>query len=225
MVSMGELRLYAIAIDEVRDMFGAPADLAARLRDQGHAALQPVGAAPAPEHHGLLSRLGPIFRRVPGTPVLDPGDPTPDDLERILAGAYVPAERNVATWRVLEVLIKENSWGATGVMLTAEELDTFDFALARGGVNAAAGLRHLLNTPTELPLRLPAGLLVGYHTGDEASWMAQSYRDALPEVEDRGQRDLAYGLANWLDGLPHWARVAASMGRPAPDLVGFWSAP
>lgn len=222
---MGELRLYAIAIDEVRDMFGAPADLAARLRDQGHAALQPASAAHAPEHQGLLSRLGPIFRRVPGTPVLDPGDPTPDDLERVLAGGYVPAERNVATWRVLEALVKENSWGATGVVLSAEELDTFDFALARGGVNAAAGLRHLLNTSTELALRLPAGLLVGYHTGEQAVWMAQSYREALPEVEDRGQRDLAYGLANWLDGLPHWARVAASLHRQAPDLVGFWSAP
>lgn len=222
---MGELRLYAIAIDEVRDMFGAPAERAVRLRDQGHAALQPAGQPHPPEHQGLLSRLGPIFRRAPGTPVLDPGDPTPDDLERILAGGYVPAERNIATWRVLEALIKENSWGATGVMLSAEELDTFDFALARGGVNAAAGLRHLLNTSTELPLRLPPGLLVGYHTADEAGWMAQSYRDALPEIEVRGQQDLAYGLSNWLDGFPHWARVAASQGRPAPDLIGFWSAP
>lgn len=218
---MGELRLYAIGIDEVRDMFGAPAELAQRLRYQGHAALAP--AQPA-DRQGLLSRLGPIFRRVPGTPVLDPDDPTPEDLDRILAGAYVPADRNVATWRVLEVLIKENSWGATGVMLSGEELDNLDFALARGGVNAAAGLRHLLNTSTELPLRLPRGLLVGYHTGDQAGWMAQSYRDALPEIEDREQQDLVYGLANWLDGFVPWARVAVTQGRPTPDLVGFWSA-
>lgn len=223
---MGELRLYAIAIDEVRDMFGAPVDLAARLRAQGHAALQPAGAAAHPqEHQGLLSRLGPMFRRVPGTPVLDPGDPIPDDLERILTGGYVPAERSVATWRVLETLIKENSWGATGVVLSGEELDTFDFALARGGVNSAAGLRHLLNTSTELPLRFPAGLLVGYHTGDEAGWMAQSYREALPEIEERSHQDLAYGLANWLDGFVPWAQVAAAQGRRAPDLIGFWSAP
>jgi hypothetical protein len=124
----------------------------------------------------------------------------------------------------VEALIKENSWGATGLILSAEELDSFDFALARGGVNSAAGLRHLLNTSAELPLRLPAGLLVGYHSGDQAVWMAQSYRSALPEVEDRSHRDLAYGLANWLDGLPHWALVAGSLHRPAPDVIGFWSA-
>jgi hypothetical protein len=220
---MGELRLYAIGVDEVRDMFGAPADRAERLRSQAAAALTP--AQNPTEHQGLLSRLGPIFRRVPGTPVLDPDDPTPEDLERILTGAYVPRERNVATWRVLEMLIKENSWGATGVMLSGEELDTFDFALARGGVHAAGGLRHVLNTPTELPLRLPPGLSVGYHTGDQAIWMAESYRQALAEIEERDQRDLAYGLANWLDGFAPWARLAASQGRPAPDLVGFWSAP
>lgn len=219
---MGELRLYAIGIDEVRDMFGAPVESAHRLRSQAHAALAP--AQPA-DRQGLLSRLGPIFRRVPGTPVLDPDDPTPEDLDRILTGAYVPADRNVATWRVLEVLIKENSWGATGVLLSGEELDDLDFALARGGVNAAAGLRHVLNTSTELPLRLPRGLLVGYHTGDQAGWMAQAYRDALPEIEDRDQQDLVYGLANWLDGFVPWTRVALTHGRPTPDLIGFWSAP
>ncbi|GAB3922243.1 hypothetical protein GCM10011575_14260 [Microlunatus endophyticus] len=221
---MGELRLYAIGIDEVRDMFGAHAELAERLRGQGHAALLPAPSH-ASDRQGLLSRLGPIFRRVPGTPVLDPDDPTPADLERIITGAFVPAERSIATWRVLETLIRENSWGGTGVPLAGDELDSFDFALARGGVNAAAGLRHVLNTPTELPLRLPPGLFVGYHTGEEAEWMAASYRQALPGIEEPGHRDLAYGLANWLDGFPHWTRIAETQGRPAPDLIGFWSAP
>jgi hypothetical protein len=218
---MGELRLYAIGIDEVRDMFGAPAQLAERLRHQGHAALAPP---PTAERQGLLSKLGPIFRRVPGTPVLDPDEPCPEDLDRILNGAFVPAERIVPTWRVLEMLIRENSWGATGVTLSGEELDNVDFALARGGVHAAAGLRHLLNTPTQLPLWLPHGLLVGFHTGDQATWMAESYREAMPEIEDPDQQNLVYGLANWLDGFAYWPPVAASTGRPAPDLLGFWGA-
>ena len=216
---MGELRLYAIGIDEVRSMFGAPPELAERLRQQAVVALAPPQTA---EHTGLLSKLGPIFRRPPGTPVLDPDDPVPADLDRILAGAFVPAERSVASWRLLELLIKENAWGWTGLSLHGEELDNLDFDLARGGVHAAAGLRHLLNTHTELPLIAPGGLLVGFHSGEEATWMADSYRQAIEAIEDAEHRDLVFALATWLDGFTHWADLAPTMGRPAPDLIGFW---
>jgi hypothetical protein len=30
-------------------------------------------------------------------------------------------------------------------------------------------------------------------------------------------------LATWLDGFVHWSTVAVAMGRPEPDLVGFWA--
>lgn len=216
---MGELRLYAIGIDEVRQMFGAPNGLAERLRQQAQIALAPP---PESRQGGLLSRLGPIFRRVPGTPVLDPDDPQPADLDRILAGGYIPAERSVATWRLWELLIKENSWGSTGMTVSEHELDSLDFSLARGGVHAAAGLRHLLNTPTELPLIPPRGLLVGYHTGPQATWMAESYHQAVPEIESESDRETVQRLASWLDGFSHWADVAPATGRPVPDLIGFW---
>lgn len=217
---MGELRLYAIGIDEVRQMFGAPAGLAERLREQARIALSP----PPSEAHsgGLLSRLGPIFHRVPGTPVLDPDDPIPADLDRILAGSYIPAERNAATWRLWELLINQNSWGHTGLTASAQELDGLDFSLARGGVHAVAGLRHLLNSPTELPLRPPHGLLVGYHSYDVAVWMADSYHQAVPEIEADQDRETVERLAQWLDGLRHWADLAPAAQRPAPDLIGFW---
>ncbi|HEY9291977.1 MAG TPA: hypothetical protein VIP98_11910 [Microlunatus sp.] len=216
---MGELRLYAIGIDEVRSMFGAPPELAERLRQQAVVALAPPQTA---EHGGLLSKLGPIFRRPPGTRVLDPDDPVPADLDRILAGAFVPAERSVASWRLVELLIKENAWGGTGLSVHGEQLDHLDFALARGGVHAAAGLRHLLNNHTELPLIVPRGLLVGFHTGAEAAWMADSYRQAIEEIEDEGPREMVYALANWLDGFGHWVELAPTMGRRPPDLIGFW---
>jgi hypothetical protein len=217
---MGELRLYAIGIDEVRDMFGASTESAERLRSQADQAF----ARPQPtERTGLLSKLGPIFRRVPGTPVLEPGDPLPEDLDRILSGAYVPAERALPTWRILEVLIKENSWGTTRLPLGRSDLDSLDFALARGGVHAAAGLWHLLHQPTQLPLIPPAGLQVGYHSGEQATWMAHSYRESLPEIEPPEHQEVVYRLANWLDGFLHWADIAPTLGRPAPDLLGFGS--
>ena len=37
------------------------------------------------------------------------------------------------------------------------------------------------------------------------------------------QRDMINSLAIWLDGFLPWAQVAASLGRPVPDLVGFWA--
>ena len=30
-------------------------------------------------------------------------------------------------------------------------------------------------------------------------------------------------LTVWLDGFVPWAQVAASLGRPVPDLIGFWA--
>src|SRR5690606_40003393 len=81
--AMGELRLYAIGIDEVRGMFGARPDEAQRLREIAARALEPEPVAPS---GGLLSRLGPIFRRPPGAPVISPTQPQPADLEALLAG-------------------------------------------------------------------------------------------------------------------------------------------
>lgn len=216
---MGELRLYAIGVDEVSAMIGAPEDVAAQLRDRVTARL--AGQQP-PQPGGLLSKLGPIFKRPPGEPVIDPDDPVPADLDRLLSGSYVPAERSVATWRLLELLIKETGWGCTGMAVSGEELDRLDFALARGGVPSAGGLRHLMNTTLQLPFLPPAGLLVGHQPGSQALWMAGSYRDAVPEIESEQHRDQVGALAGWLDNYTEWTEAAQKQARPAPDLVGFW---
>ena len=100
-------------------------------------------APPAVEaRSGLLSKLGPIFKRVPATPVISPTQPEPHDVEVLLAGAYVPPDRTGATWRLLETLVQGIAWGSTRMSLTTQSLDDLDFALARGGVSASVGLRH-----------------------------------------------------------------------------------
>ena len=101
---------------------------------------------------GLLSKLGPIFKRVPATPVISPTQPEPHDVEVLLAGAYVSPDRTGATWRLLETLVQGIAWGSTRMGLTAQQLDDLDFALARGGASAAVGLRHLLNSTPSLNL-------------------------------------------------------------------------
>ena len=108
--------------------------------------------------------------------------------------------------------------------LSTQALDDLDFALARGGVSAAAGLRHLLNSATGLTLLPVQGLTVGWHRYDQALAMAGAYRTAIREIKTPEQQEMIGGLVSWLDGFVHWAHVAASLHRPPPDLVGFWAA-
>ena len=140
----GELRLYAIGIDEMRGIIGADPEHLEELRAAARRAFE---AQPEPARTGLIGKLGPIFRRPPATPVISPTQPEPQDVETLLAGAYVPHDRMGATWRVLEALVQSRAWGSTRMALSTQALDDLDFALARGGVSAAVGLRHLLNRP------------------------------------------------------------------------------
>jgi hypothetical protein len=141
----------------------------------------------------------------------------------LLAGAYVPPDRMGATWRLLETLVQGTAWGSTRMRLTEAELNDLDFALARGGVSAAVGLRHLLNNKTELNLIPVTGLTVGWHRHDKALAMNEAYRSAMGEIKTDEQRAMINSLTLWLDGFVPWAQVAASLGRPVPDLVGFWA--
>jgi hypothetical protein len=223
---MGELRLYAVGIEEVRGMFGASPQLAEHLRAVAQRAFAPSGLEGPHDpagRGGLLSKLGPIFKRVPATPVISPTQPEPHDLEVLLAGAYVPPNRTGATWRLLETLVQSIAWGSTRMGLTAQELDDLDFALARGGASASIGLRHLLNSTLSLNLIPVNGLKVGWYPHQKATAIAEAYRSAMPGIKTEGQRAMINSLTIWLDGFAPWAQVAASLGRPVPDLVGFWA--
>ena len=171
-------------------MFGAPPAVADHLRGVAQRAFAPpVGD----ERHGLLSKLGPIFRRVPATPVISPTQPEPHDVEVLLAGAYIPPDRMGATWRLLETLVQGTAWGSTRMSLTESGLDDLDFALARGGVSAAVGLRHLLNTKTSLSLIPVQGLTVGWHKHEKALAMNEAYRSAIPQIKTEEQREMIIG--------------------------------
>lgn len=202
-------------------MFGAPAPEQERLRRLAHSLLAPT--APSGGRGGLLTKLGPIFRRPPGAVVVSPTQPVPADVEVLLAGAYVPPDRIGATWRVLETLVQGSAWGSTKFALTPESLDDLDFALARGGVSAAVGLRHLLSSPTSVPLLSVGGLTTGWHPHDRALAMAAAYRAALPQVKSREQAEVVTSLVGWLDNFVGWTQSASGAQRPAPDLVGFWA--
>lgn len=215
---MGELRLYAIGIEEMRGVVGA-GPLTDELREAARRAFTPP--AP-PKSTGLLSKLGPLFGRPPA-PVVCTTDPEPRDVDVLLAGAYITPDRMGASWRVLEALVAYRAWGATRLPLDPQSLDDLDFALARGGVAAAVGIGHLLASNTGVRLIPVQGLTVGWHRHDKALAMADAYRAAGPAIKTDEQRELVSNLVSWLDGFVHWSRVAGTLGRPVPDLVGFWA--
>jgi len=219
---MSDLRLYAIGVDEVRSFLGASPALAEQLTGIAGRALGSNPSGQAASKGGLLSKLGPLFKRDPQAVVVDPNQPTRQDLDILLGGHFVANERIIATWRLLEILIQGWSWGSTRLSLDPRALDDLDFALARGGVSAAVGVRHLLTNNLRLSLAPAAGLTVGFHPYVRAVDMADAYRYALPQVPGEPQQELIAGLVTWLDGFPHWAEVAPTVGRPVPDLVGFW---
>jgi hypothetical protein len=212
--------LYAIGLEEVRGMFGASPPVAEHLRGVAQRAFAPPVEA---GRSGLLGKLGPIFRKVPAAPVISPTQPEPQDVEVLLAGAYIPPDRMGATWRLLETLVQGTAWGSTRMRLTEAELNDLDFALARGGVSAAVGLRHLLNNKTDLNLMPVTGMTVGWHRHDKALAMKEAYQSAMPQIKTDEQRAMISSLTVWLDGFVPWAQVAASLGRPVPDLIGFWA--
>ena len=70
---MGELRLYAVGIEEVRGMFGASPPVAEHMREVARRAFAP----PAVEARRAAVQAGTIFKRVPATPVISPTQPEP----------------------------------------------------------------------------------------------------------------------------------------------------
>lgn len=219
--AMADLRLYGIGIDEVLEMYGAESDGAPEaqaLRDVLTREFSPEQAPPAP---GGLRRLGRVFRRTPQPTAPNPTDPNADDVNTFLTGDSIDPDRVAAAWRIQEALVADRSWGSTRMALGPHDIDDIDFALARGGVSAAVGLRHLLSHGTAISLVPVRGLTVGWREHDLAVTTAAAFREALDEVPAAHQETVA-GLVSWLDGFPHWAEVAESLGRPAPDLIGFW---
>ncbi len=213
---MGSLRLYAIAIDEVRDIFGAPESTATALRA---IAAHRFPAAPATSP-GPLAKLGPVFRRAPDAPVLRPGVPSGSDVDTLLAGRYVPPHRLSACWALLEAFVESMAWGSTSQPVDETELNEFDFDLARAAVPSRYGLRQLLRADLGISMLPSPGIAAGFAHAEHVTAMAAVWRTGLPLLEP-GNQPMATSLLAWFDQYPRWSAAASDGSRPAPDLVAF----
>ncbi len=217
---MGELRLYAIGIDEVRDVFGAPPAVADEVRRVAAEAFpqQTTGKAP-----GMLGKLGPLFRRPAGAPVLRPDTPVEADLADLVAGRYVRPERQPAAWRLLEAYLAAKAWSTHRIELDVNRFNDLEFDLARAGVHPEFGLGKLINSQLSLPLQAFRGLSTGCTRHSQALNAASAWRSALPHLGPEN-RAIAEPYAAWLAQFHHYAQAAPQVGRPLPDLVVVYRA-
>lgn len=217
---MGEFRLHAISIDEVRDIFGADEALAHRLRECARARF----SVPAPRSRGrLFSRLRPVTTVDPDAPVLPPGHPTPGDVSDLLAGRYVPPERLSRCWRVLDLWLHELSWGTSSLALGPDEIDDLEFDLARAGLPSELSLRHLFAGDPQIPLRPAPDMRTGYARSAHVTATLAGLRAVSGRVDERHQ-PIVDQLVDFLDHFCSWSEEAPAAGRPAPDLLVVWHA-
>lgn len=145
---MAEVRAYALAVVELPGLGTIPAAGRDRVREL---ARQAYASSDRPPH--ASDRLGPIYRRVPGQAVVRVDDPTPADLEALLAGTPTAPGRAAATWRLVEAVTRGLAWASARL----------DADVPRG-----------LLVPTALPVPPAEGLTVGWCT------LAQAV--ALPDL-------------------------------------------
>ncbi len=151
---MHELRLFAISINDVRDIFGAELSLAAQLRDMAATAFAP----PEPQK-SLLSRIGPLFSRHRTTEV-DPRRPRSGDVEAILSGGHIPLDRLPQCWQLL--LMWLGNMSAQHLDVTLNGLEKTEFELALAGLPSDLSLRSLAARELGTSLRALPEQIAGY---------------------------------------------------------------
>ncbi|WP_147454027.1 hypothetical protein [Tessaracoccus antarcticus] len=203
---MQELRLFAIGINDVRDIFGADAPLAARLRDS---AARHFAAPPHPR--SLLSKLGPVFSRHPQSEV-DPQNPLRSDVDALLAGGHIPVERLVQCWQVLLAWLGDLS--AQSLDITLDGLEALEFDLALAGLPSDFSVRRLASRELGTPLRPLPHQVVGY---SKHQHVVETYTE-LRQVHD----DAGPGFATTMHAIePLMGLLGGIAARPAAmlDLV------
>ena len=163
----------AVAIDDVRDVFRAPPELAARLRAVAAEAFAP----PTPAKRGWL---GPLTKRHRPTEV-DPSVPSSPDVQALLTGAYVPPDRQRQSWILLNLWLLSLSKATAAVALDPDGWVAVEWELARAGLNSDYAVRSLFDRPLALPLPPLPGQVAGYAKHEHAV----ETLDALAEAAAR----------------------------------------
>ncbi|QQY14132.1 hypothetical protein JMX53_07105 [Cutibacterium avidum] len=216
---MGGLRLNAIAIDEVRDMFGADEGLSTKLRKWAEATFS------VPVHHhrrsGWRSPFHPLHKPNVEGPMLPVGWPTPNDVEDLVRGRFIEPDRLGRCWRLVNEWLTHLSWGWTEIPMSVARLDELDFDLAAVGLSSTCAIKRLMVGEPQIPLRPAPGMRIGYARTGQVLTTRLGLTDVVDKIpaERRGEGD---AILEFLNSYPGWMDLAGDLGRPAPDLLVVW---
>lgn len=217
---MGELRLTAIGVEELRALFSGSPAIEEHLRGVAAQAFPPPAQ---PVRTSMLGRVGPVTKLPPpGAPVVKPDVPTAQDLRDLTRGRFVKAERLGAAWALVRLWLDACGWPSVAIAIDEPAINDLDFELATGGVETRYALRRLLNDKLALPLRTEPGQATGYVPYADAVAMREAWRPAIGTLSPHNA-DLARYLVTWLGGLEGWADYAKRAHQPFPDLIASFT--
>lgn len=186
---------HAVAIDDVRDIFGADAQLSAELSD--------VAARAFPAEPTKPRAFLPLLRR-PRDFAVDPTRPTKDDLSILLSGGYVAPDRMLASLRLLHVFLEHRAAAHRSVDIPSSQWSSAEFDLARHGVDTHYSLRRLAERQIGIPLRGGDGDVNGYAKHVHVAETVAAWEPVVGE--------LAPGSRALLEPVLEVCRVAAERG-------------
>ncbi|EFS41001.1 hypothetical protein HMPREF9565_01292 [Cutibacterium acnes HL053PA2] len=216
---MGGLRFNAIAIDEVRDIFGADEGLAMKLRRWAEARFS------VPVHHHRRPRwrspFHPLYKPNVECSMLPTGWPTPHDVEDLVCGRYIESDRSARCWRLVNEWLTHLSWGWTEVPMSVARFEELDRDLAAAGLPSTYSLKRLMDEDPQIPLRPAPGMKIGYAGTRQilATWVELSEVIGTVPIARRGEVN---AVLKFLSSYPGWNHLAVDLGRPAPGLLVVW---
>lgn len=216
---MGELRLTAIGIGELRSLFAGSPAIEEHLRAVAAHAWPPEQPA---ARKSLLGKAGPLTRVPADAPVVRPGVPTGADIHDLVCGRFIRPDRLTAAWALVRVWLDACGWPTLSLGLDEPAINDLDFELATGGVETRFALRRLLNDKLALPLRHAPGQVTGFVPFEHARALREAWRPALPTLSPHNATT-AQHVVGWLGGLESWAEHARRTGLRAPDLIASFT--
>jgi len=182
------MRLFGIRIDDVRDIFGAPPEVAE--------ALIRVFAEryPAP----AMKRRWGLFRRNPDLE-MDPSRPRMADANTLLEGGFVPQDRLGQCWDVLLVWLEHLA--GPSARIEYRRLDSVEFDLARRGLPSTLSVARLGTRPLGIPLMPLPGMQAGYGHHTHAAATIEALGEIDPETLDEATQNVVAPLLDFLREL------------------------
>jgi len=168
---MGTLWLYAISLDDVRDFFAAPDELAASLLASANEVTREPTKPP------LINKVGPLLRH-PVAPAFEAPAPCMDDARAMVEGRALPPDRLGLAWVIVRHWCAQYCCDSAQITVDRERLATLDFAHVASGLSSQFSFGTVLSRDPHLPLLSAPGLVIGWMPNRHLRLMATQWAQA-----------------------------------------------